>query len=550
MGPSVIGFVSRWQARGGPMSAPLWNPPVETSKREKLVLRRLTRTGKLFAFLRNQRNAIFDEAFQHELGSMYRDTDEGRTPVPPALLAMATVLQAYSHVSDAEAVDRATFDARWQMVLGVLGVSEPPFSQGALSAFRQRLIEHDMDRRLLERTVEFARASKGFDAKKLPRSLRIAVDSRPLAGAGRVEDTVNLLGRAGRQLLLCAATIARVDPDELAEEIGAAELLESSIKAALDVDWTDLNQKSEAMQRLLTAIGAIEKYVADELSAQSSGPPLADHLAMIARLREQNLDPEPDGGGPKVRDGVAADRTISLSDPEMRHGRKSKSKTINGYKAHVATDLDDDVVIGCAVLPANRPEREGLDAMREDLDRIVGEDSITELHADRGYTNARLTYELARMGTEILSKPRPVRGKPFLFDKNDFKIDLRKKTATCPQGETVPIVLGEVAHFDANACGRCPCRGDCTTAADGKGRSLSIAADEHQQKKFAKLVRSSRGRARLRERVAIEHTLAHHARVQGTKARFRGTRKNLYDARRAGAVLNLESARRHLAHAA
>lgn len=534
------------------MTAPRWTPPVELSKREALVMRRLTRTGKLFAFLRQQRHAIFDDAFQHELGAVYRDSGEGKTPVAPALLAMATVMQAYTGVSDAEAVERAAFDARWQMVLGVLGAEDPPFSQGALSAFRARLIKHDLDRRLLERTIEFARSSRGFDAKKLPKSLRLAVDSRPLSGAGRVEDTVNLLGRAGRQLLVCAALIAGIAPEDLADEIGAGILLESSIKAALDVDWTDPEQKADAMRRLLGAIESLEEYVGQELAQQATRAPLADHLATIAKLREQDIDPEPpDGGGPGVRDGVAADRTISLSDREMRHGRKSKSRTFNGYKSHAAIDLDDGVVVACAVLPANRPEREGLDAMRDDLVRVMGDDSaITELHADRAYTNAELTQRLADSGREIITKPRPVRGKPGLYDKTDFKIDLRKRTATCPQGQTVPIVLGEVAQFDGVVCGRCACRAACTTAAEGKGRTLSIAADERMQRKFTQLARSSVGRTRLRERVAIEHTLARHAAVQGTKARYRGTRNNLFDARRIAAVLNLENAHRQIARAA
>jgi hypothetical protein len=53
-----------------------------------------------------------------------------------------------------------------------------------------------MDRRLLERTVELARKSEAFDWKKLPKTLRVAMDSSPLEGAGRVEDTINLLGHA------------------------------------------------------------------------------------------------------------------------------------------------------------------------------------------------------------------------------------------------------------------------------------------------------------------------------------------------------------------
>jgi hypothetical protein len=115
------------------MAVPRWKPPVEISKREERVMRRLKRTGKLFAFLRQQRHAIFDDAFQDELAAVYRDSDEGKQPIAPALMAMATLIQAYAGVSDAEAVERAAFDVRWQMVLGVLGEDEPPFSQGTSS---------------------------------------------------------------------------------------------------------------------------------------------------------------------------------------------------------------------------------------------------------------------------------------------------------------------------------------------------------------------------------------------------------------------------------
>jgi hypothetical protein len=80
-------------------------------------------------------------------------------------------------------------DLRWQMVLGCLAATEPLFSQGALFAFRERLIATNLDRRLLERTVERARETKAFDPEKLPKTLRVAMDSSPLEGAGRVECT-------------------------------------------------------------------------------------------------------------------------------------------------------------------------------------------------------------------------------------------------------------------------------------------------------------------------------------------------------------------------
>jgi hypothetical protein len=140
-----------------------WKPKREATRQEEFLLKRLHRTRKLFGFLRRHRHELFDDEFQAELESMYRKTGAGDDPVPPALLATVVLLQSYLGTSDAEAVELAVVDLRWQMVLGCLGATEPPFSQGALPAFRERLIAHDMDRRLLERTVELARATKEFD---------------------------------------------------------------------------------------------------------------------------------------------------------------------------------------------------------------------------------------------------------------------------------------------------------------------------------------------------------------------------------------------------
>ena len=61
------------------------------------------------------------------------------------------------------------------------------------------------------------------------------------------------------------------------------------------------------------------------------------------------------------------------------------------------------------------------------------------------------------------------------------------------------------------------------------------------QKRLRTLVASDTGRAKLRERVAIEHRLAHLSRKQGRRGRYVGTRKNLFDLRRYSALLDLET---------
>ena len=116
---------------------------------------------------------------------------------------MVVLLQGYVGASDAEAVELSLVDLRWQMVLDCLGASSPPFSQGGLQAFRERMIAHDMDRVLLDRTVGLVRSGAMTEAegRSVSKALRAAIDSRPLAGAGRVEDTINLLGHAARSIV-------------------------------------------------------------------------------------------------------------------------------------------------------------------------------------------------------------------------------------------------------------------------------------------------------------------------------------------------------------
>jgi len=523
------------------MSVPRWTPSSEITKREAFLLKRLARTKKLYRFLREHRLELFDDAFQDELAGMYRDTGEGKEPVPPAQLAMALLLQAYAGSSDAEAIENTLVDLRWRMVLGILGSHEeqPPFSQGTLQRFRERLIAHDMDRRLLERTVELAKKTRGFDFKKLPKTVRLAVDSRPLTGAGRVEDTFNLLGHAARKLLECAAAIADREPAELADAVGAPALGASSVKRGLDIDWNDPEQKADAIKILVEQIERLETWVRDKLGTDAQQPPLSEQLATLAQLRAQDLEPDPEGCGPRIRHGVAEDRRVSVEDPEMRHGRKSKSHAFNGYKSHLAGDLDTGLILAAAITPANKHEAEALPAILEDLGRYRERNEVGELNIDRGYLASAHVQTLATQKVPIIAKPwRPRTG--GLFAKSDFKLDLGRLTITCPAGHKEKIRLGTIAKFPAETCDPCSMRARCTHGARGRGRSVSIAEDERLQKKLRSAIATPSGRAQLRERVAIEHRLAHHARKQGTRARYVGVRKNVFDARRHAANLNLE----------
>jgi Transposase domain (DUF772) len=211
-----------------------WAVPIALSAQERQVVNRLHRIGKFYVFLREIRHDLFDASFEAALAKAYKKP-RGTVPIPPALLAMVTLLQAYDQIGDADAVVTASMDKRWQLVLGTLGEDTAPFSQGALVAFRARLITHELDRTLVSRTVALAKASGKFGWQHL----QAALDSSPLIGAGRVEDTWNLLGRAMYQLVGLASQVTGLAPDVISQTAGVMLLGHSSLKAALDCDWDD-----------------------------------------------------------------------------------------------------------------------------------------------------------------------------------------------------------------------------------------------------------------------------------------------------------------------
>jgi hypothetical protein len=522
------------------MSIDRWQPREELNRQEQALMKRLDRVRKLLGFLRLHRRRLFDDAFQDELGAMYRDSGAGKPPVPPALMAMAALVQAYLGVSDAEMVELTVVDLRVQMVLDRLGADVPAFSQGAIVDFRDRLIRTDMDRRLLERTVELARDTSGFDWRKLPRSLRVAVDSSPFEGAGRVEDTFNLLGHAARNLVRCVARLLHWRPTTVAERAGAEVLLMPSIKAALDVDWSDDTQKASAVVILVEQMDRLARWVERHIPERLQ-PEVAPHLATLRQIRAQDIEKAPRTKLPRIIDGVAHDRRVSIEDPEMRHGRKSASYAFNGYKRHVATDLSTGLIVAAAITPANAPERDALPLLKDDLDEQHIE--IAALYIDRGYIASDIVSELVARGAEVICRPWASQNQGR-FTKADFRFDMRARTITCPNGQTKSFRLGQEVEFEARKCDRCPIRARCTTSAKGYGRQVRVGKDELLQHRLRKLAATPAGRAQLRERVPVEHRLAHIAQRQGDRARFIGVRKNTFDLRRAGALQNLENAHR------
>jgi hypothetical protein len=342
------------------MRPALWQPPVAPSAAEQAIIKRIRRAN-LFVFLREQRQELFSDAFQTELATLYQDSSLGQPPIPPAQLALATILPAYTGVCDDEVIEATTMDRRWQVVLDCLDCPEPPFSKGTLVAFRQRLIARHLDQRLIERTLELAAERRAFGS----RQVRAALDSSPLWGTSQVEDTYNLLGHA---LRLALGVIARQQGRELATiaaEAGAGIVGGASLKAALDLDWDDPSAREQALVLVLGALEAVERW----LESQAVGgeePEVRESLAVAHQVRTPAVELAADQP-PRLRRKVAKDRRIAMEDHELRHARNSPHQRIDGYKRHGLRDLDSGLVRAGGVTSANIPEASVTDSIMTDL---------------------------------------------------------------------------------------------------------------------------------------------------------------------------------------
>jgi transposase len=471
----------------------------------------------LFIFLRHHRHTLFDDAFQHQLATMYKDAPQGHPPIASAQLGLAAILQTYTGVSDDELIEATIMDRRWQLVLDCLDAETPPLRSPTLIAFRERLIATQLDRRLLERTVEVAAATKAFGS----RNLRAALDSSPLWGAGRVEDTYNLLGHALRKALGVIARQQGRGLADVAAETGIDLVGRASLKAALDLDWDDPAAHDQALALVLDALSRFEAWLDGQPAVVADQAEVLTSLAAAAQVREQDVVRSA-AGTPTLRDGVAADRRISIED-----------SLIDGEGRHVLRDLDSGLVVAVGITPANVPEAQVTDSISLDL-HVQGL-SLHELHIDRAYLSSHLVRERDD-DLEISCRAWPVR-QGAQFAKTAFVLDWERQEIRCPDGVVMRFTPGGNVQFGAERCGACALRERCTTSKTG--RSVSIHVDERLLQELRERQLTAVGRAKLRERVAVEHSLAHIGQWQGDRARYLGERKNLFDLRRTAVVHNL-----------
>jgi hypothetical protein len=492
--------------------------------------------GSIYAVLHRECFRLFPDSLFADLF-----TDVGRRCVPPMIVATVMVLQRIGGLSDREAVDRFTYDARWKYAAGGLDFDYPGFVHTVLVDMRARLADSDRPDRIFEVTVEAAKAAGLVGRKRV-------LDSTALYDAVATMDTITLIRSAVRGLL-------RVVDAELGVELRAVlSGCDDYADAAKPViDWDDRAAREELIDSRAKDAHAVLRV----LDGRELDGPVGQAGMLVATVVGQDLE-EGEDGVFRIARRVCPDRVISTVDPDARHGHKTAARGFDGYKGHVAVDPDSELITATTVTPGNVADGVVADTLINDLlddqpvddqpddgEARAGEtvENGPEIYGDNAYGTGELQERFEENGVESMCKsPRPSAA-DGMFAKDNFVVDLDADRVTCPAGQIVPIRRGKDGGGTASfgtACAACPLREGCTRS--GMGRTIRFGPHEAALARARERQKDPDWQASYRAtRPKVERKIAHLMRRRhgGRRARVRGRTKVGADFSLLAAAVNL-----------
>ena len=344
-----------------------------------------------------------------------------------------------------------------------------------------------------------------------------------------------------------------------AEGHGYKRYVGSSVKGEAAIDWSN----RRARRRLLGQIVAdadrlleLARQAQDALDADSAErQAIVDAAELLGQLLLQDVkrgdDDDNGDGGVSLKEGVSKDRMVSVHDPEMRHGHKSKSKRFDGHKAAVVVDTDSQLITAVDVLAGNAPDNLGALELVEQSETSA-DVPVVEAMGDTAYGDGGTRQAFADAGRRLVARV-PGRPNRKCFPKEDFVIDLLAGSCTCPAAQITRTIVPagkrtdgtgtmhrlQAFRFDGAVCQGCLLRSRCFTAKGRKGRQVLIHPQEGLLQEARALQQSSDYDQYRQLRVVAEHRLARLEQLGIRQARYFGRVKTKFQLYLAATVANL-----------
>jgi len=448
----------------------------------------------------------------------------GREARSPSVLTRLLLLQLRDGTSDERIVDDLYYDLRVRYMCD-FGLDQRPIHPTNLVYHRLRLLFGTIKREKIEEIK-----SGGFSEKDSPlqevfdRIKQAAInlglvdtesaqliDSTAILGRAAVMDSYALIFVGVRKTLEQYQKSDDEHAQELISRLRRSEYLSDVAKPR--IDWESENARQELLNDLVhDAVSVLRAGLSfDDVELQGL-------LEQLARVVGQDVEVSEDETG-KLIEGVSADRQVSVVDPEMRHGSKSKSRKFNGYKGTVTADAASGVITAVHVMAGNEHDSAAVAPIIEQQE--CNGTQPPALIGDRAYAAEDARYAAMGAGVAIITKPNITSSEGI--GKNDFAIDTMAGTVTCPSGVVRPII-GQSVTFTGKVCPlECPHRRMCL----GKSakRIVKLRKYEALQQDAEKFAQTGRGKELLLLRPAIERVIAHWMHNGARQARYFGRLK-------------------------
>jgi hypothetical protein len=439
--------------------------------------RHLIPDSSVYAFLADHRHQLFPP----ELFADLTRHGGGHPSVPAEVVATVMVLQVLEGLSDREAISALRRDIAWKVACG-LRLDDEGFHPTVLVYWRARLRASEQPRRIFEavrQVVEQTGVLKGRGRRVL--------DSTVLDDAVATQDTVT-------QLVAAIRRVRRLLPGARAVELSAHDYDRPGKPVCA---WDDPQATQALVSGLVNdALAVLAAVAAQELEGEQ-----AEAVALLALVAGQDVEPGRRPGSWRIARKVAADRVISVVDPQARHTRKTNSDKRDGYKGHLAVEPETGLVTACALTAANLPDGP------TGLGLLATEAPGLEVLGDSAYGAGETRAALRAAGHTQTIKPLPLStAVPGGFTLHDFRIDRQAGVVRCPVGATAPISNSGRASF-ARHCPGCPLRRRCTTAKGGRILRLHPHEDELRAARRRATTRSFQASYR-RWRPMVERSIA------------------------------------------
>ncbi|MEU9028637.1 IS1182 family transposase [Streptomyces sp. NPDC048383] len=493
-----------------------------------------------------------------ELGPLFRDEEfadlfpaRGKPAWSPGRLALVLVLQFVEGLTDRQAAEAVRARIDFKYALG-LDLDDPGFDFSVLSEFRDRLVEAEAGRRVLDGILAAA------DERGLLKTAgRARTDATHVVSAARDLSWLELVAETLRSALTALARAApdwlgRVaEPDWFKHYATRAE--ESRFpKSRTKRDEVGLRIGRDGM-RLLEAVRSPEA---------PEGLRLLERVEILRQVWVQHfhlVEGQVRRRDPKDRPPGAL-RLVTPYDIEAR-GSVKRDTMWDGYKVHLTETCEPDVpnlitnVATTVATVSDMSMTETVHAQLAESGRLPVEHLV-----DAGYADAHLLVSTRREYGITLTGPaaavisHQAAGGGFTGD--DFTINWAGEQVTCPGGKTTtrwnpdhsqhgtPVIR---VRFNSGDCRPCPVREQCTTSSVGRRLTLR-PREEHEALHQARADQATdTWKERYKARAGVEGTISQAVGRCGLRrSRYQGLAKTSLQHQLTGAAINLARLDAHL----